>query len=264
MIVMMVMLMVVIILVIVVMMMVVMLMRIPVFVIVIMMMVAAAFVLVIPIVMMVVMMLGLQLLEQSVALLHGLEDLCAGQLVPGGGDDDGVGILLPQQGHAGVELLLGDAAGAAQNDGPGGLHLVVVEFAEVLHIHLALARVGHGDQVAERHRITGDLLHGCLHVAELAHTGGLNEDPVRRVVGNDLGQSLAEVAHQAAADAAGVHLGDLDARVLQKAAVNADLAELVLDQHQLLSGVGFLNHLFDQGRLACAEKTGVNVNFCHR
>ena len=49
-----------------------------------------------------------------------------------------------------------------------------------------------------------------------------------------LPQRLAEVAHQGAADAAGVHLGDLDAGVLEKAAVNADLTELIFDQNDLL------------------------------
>ena len=48
---------------------------------------------------------------------------------------------------------------------------------------------------------------------------------------NNLSQRLAEVTHQTAADAAGVHFGNVDARILQETAVNADLTELVLDQH---------------------------------
>ena len=50
---------------------------------------------------------------------------------------------------------------------------------------------------------------------------------------------------------------------LQKAAVNADLAELVFDQHQLLALIGLLQQLFDERRLARAQKAGNNVNFCH-
>ena len=79
----------------------------------------------------------------------------------------------------------------------------------------------------------------------------------------DLHQGTAEVAHKGAADAAGVHLVDLDAGLLHKAAVDADLTEFVLNEDDLLSGVGFLDHFLDQGRLACAQKTGVNVDDCH-
>ena len=62
---------------------------------------------------------------------------------------------------------------------------------------------------------------------------------------HDLVQGLAEVPHQGAADAAGVHLGDLDAGLLEEAAVNADLAELVFDQHDLLALQGVLQQLFN-------------------
>ena len=79
----------------------------------------------------------------------------------------------------------------------------------------------------------------------------------------DLDQRPPEIAHQRAADAAGVHLVDLDAGLLHKAAVDADLTEFVLNEDDLLSGVGFLDHFLDQGRLACAQETGVNVNNCH-
>ncbi|SCJ73638.1 Uncharacterised protein [uncultured Blautia sp.] len=59
-------------------------------------------------------------------------------------------------------------------------------------------------------------------------------------------QRLVEVPHQGAADAPGGHLADLHAGLLQKAAVNADLAELVLDQHQLFAGKGLRQQLFDK------------------
>ena len=114
-----------------------------------------------------------------------------------------------------------------ENDGTGALHLVVVELAEVFHIHLALARVGHRHQVAQGHRVGDNLFHGGFYITELADTGGLDEDAVRGIVPDHLLQGLAEVAHQAAADAAGIHLGDFNPGFLQKAAVDADFAELI-------------------------------------
>ncbi len=56
---------------------------------------------------------------------------------------------------------------------------------------------------------------------------------------------------------------DLDAGILQKAAVNADLTEFVFNQHHLLALIGFLQQLLDQGGLAGAEKAGNNVDCGH-
>lgn len=57
-------------------------------------------------------------------------------------------------------------------------------------------------------------------------------------LGEHLLQRVGKVAHEAAADAAGVHLVDLHAGVLEEAAVDGDLAELVFDQHDLFARVG--------------------------
>ncbi len=172
-------------------------------------------------------------------------------------------IVLPQQLHGGIQLALRNRTGARQHDGLGGFHLIVVELTEVLHINLDLAGIHHRNGVIQHHIMAGDLLHSRFHIGQLAHAGGLNHDPVRMVLLDHLMQGLAEIAHQGAADAAGVHLRNVNTRILQKAAVNADLTELVFDQHQLLSTVGFLNHFLDQGCLSRPKKAGINIDFCH-
>src|SRR5699024_9356223 len=90
-------------------------------------------------------------------LRHGLEDLRAGQILPGCSDDGGGGVLFPQQGHRSGHLVGVGAAGAAEQDAAGVLYLVVVELAKVLHIQLDLVDVGH------RHKA------GQLHVQRLGH-----------------------------------------------------------------------------------------------
>ena len=197
------------------------------------------------------------------ALLHGLHQLLAGQLRPRGRNDHGVLVVFADHVDALVELFLRHAVGAAEDDGVGRLDLVIVELAEVLHIHLALRRVRHGHKVAQLHVVRRDLAHGADDVRQLADARRLDQDTVRRVFGDDLFERAAEIADQRAADAAGVHLRDLDPGLLQKAAVDADLAEFILDQDQLLAVVGFLDHFLDERRLAGAEKTGININFCH-
>ena len=206
-----------------------------------------------------------QLLSQGVTALHGRDDLLAGQLVPGGGEDGGLGVLFPQQADGGVQLGLVHVLGAGEEDGGGVLHLVVEELAEVLHIHLGLGGIHHGDKAVQVQGGGGLLhaLHGGDHVGQLAHAGGLDDDAVRGIVVQHLLQGCAEVAHQRAADAAGVHLGDLHPGVLQKAAVDADLAELVLDEDHFLAPEGLVQQLFDEGGLAGPQEAGDNVDLGH-
>ena len=204
-----------------------------------------------------------QLFGERVLLLHGFEDLCAGELVPRRRDDDGVLIVLAQQGHGGSQLLLGDGAGAAENDGGGGLDLVRVEFTEILQIDLALRGICHGDEAAERDALVRNALYSTDDVAELADAGRLDEDAVGMIVGDDLLQRAAKVADERAADAAGVHLVDLNAGVLHEAAVNADLTELIFDEDDLFTLIGLADHLFNERGLARAEESGVNVNGSH-
>ena len=242
------------------------------------MMMAAAVVLVLIVVVMVMMVvlvlilvgmghiggagLGQQLGDEVALAVHDGDDLCAGQDGPVGGDDGGGGVLLCQQGDGGSDLLLTGVAGAAQDDAGRMADLVVIELTEVLHIHLDLVHVGDGDKaVQDDGQILGDALDGAGHVGQLADARRLNEDAVRVVGLDNLLQCLAEVADQAAADAAGVQLIDLNAGLAHEAAVDADLAEFVLDQDDLLTGEGLLDELFDKGGLAGAEEAGENVDF---
>ena len=98
----------------------------------------------------------------------------------------------------------------------------------------------------------------------LAYAGGLDEDAVRGELLMDLAQSLVEVTHQRAADAAGGHLADLHAGILQETAVDADLPELVFNEYQLLALIGLAEHLLDERGLTGAQKARYNVDFCHK
>ena len=195
---------------------------------------------------------------------HGLQDLLTGQVIPCGGHDGGGGVLFPQHCHGSGDLFLAGGLGAAEQDAACMADLVIVELAEVLHIHLDLVHIGHGDKAVQLHvQMFGHALHGAGHIAQLAHAGRLDDDAVRVVLLHHLLQSGAEIAHQRAADAAGVQLIDLDAGLLQKAAVDADLAELVLDEHDLLACKGLFDELLDKGGLTGAKEAGENINFGH-
>ena len=210
--------------------------------------------------------LGLQpgkLRGQGGLAFHSGDQLFSGELAPGGGDDGGNLVVLPQQLHGGIQLGLGHRIGTGENDGRGGLHLVVVELAKILGVDLDLACVYHGHGIAQGHVRPGDLVHGTDHIGELTHAGGLNDDPVRVVLRDHLFQRLAEVAHQRAADAAGIHFRNIDARILEEAAVNADLTEFIFDQHQLLALIPLLDHFLDEGGFTGTQEAGVDVYFGH-
>ena len=206
---------------------------------------------------------GIQGRCQGILLLHGLHDLLTGELVPGGGDDDCSGVLFPDQLYGLQKRFLLHAAGTTENNGSGVLNLVIVELAKVLHIDLYLGGICHSDQCANLHIARIGLLYSLSHIRELAHAGWLDDDPVRMVNLHDFLQSLTEVAYQGTADAAGIHLGDLDACLLEETTVNADLAKFVFNEDDLLSCVYLTEELFDQCGLAGAKKAGENINFCH-
>ena len=200
---------------------------------------------------------------EGAPLLHRFEDLPARQLVPRGGDQGRLVVVLPDEGDGRLEFCVVHPLGPGEDDGGGVFDLVVVELAEVLHIHFDLGRVGDGGEAAQ-HRAGGvSRLDRPDDVGELADAGGLDEDPVGVVLFNDLVEGFREVADQRAADAAGVHLVDLDAGILKETAVDADFAEFVLNQHQLLALVSVGDQLFDEGGLAGPEEAGENVDGGH-
>ena len=204
-----------------------------------------------------------QLLREGILVVHGLENLLAGELIPWRGDDNGVLIVLTQQSNGGCELFLTDRAGAAENDAGRSFDLVAVKFPEVFQVNFALCGVCDSDEAAEADIRSRNALHRTDHVAELAYAGRLNEDAVGLIICDDLRQRTAKVAHERAADAAGVHLVDLDACLLHEAAVDADLTEFVLNENELFAAIGFADHFFDERGLAGAEKTGKNINCRH-
>ena len=205
-----------------------------------------------------------QFSSQGSLALHGFDQLGTGQVAPRGGDNGRHGIVLPQQRHGSIQLGLGNRIGAGQDDGRGSFDLIVVELAKVLHIELDLAGVGNRHGIAQGHFLTGHLFHSGDHIGQLAHTRGLNDDTVGMILADDLLQRLTKVAHQAAADAAGVHLRDVDTGFLQETTVDADLTELIFDEYQFLPLIAFRDHFFNQSGLAGTKESRVNINFCHK
>ena len=158
--------------------------------------------------------LSSHLVGQSMSLFHGFTDLSAGQAIPGSGDDGSLFIVTTQQLDTGFQLVLSDLLGAAQDDGIGGLYLVIEEFTKVFHVQFALGSVYDGNKTAQLYRhLSLYTLYSFDDIGQLAYTGGLEEDAVRSKLYQHFLQCLAKITYQRAADAAGIHLVELDAGV---------------------------------------------------
>ena len=194
----------------------------------------------------------LQLFVQRV-VLHRLDYLIAAELVPRGADKSGLGVELLEKLGRSEDLFRARGVGTAHDDEVGVLDLIIEKLAEVAHVHAALARIDDCDSCADVCAL--DLLHCMRHVAELADAGRLDDDTVRSILVHDLLECLRKVTDQRAADAAGIHFGYLNTCVLEKAAVNGDLAEFVLDKNELFVFVALGYQLADERSFARAEKT---------
>ncbi len=225
------------------------------------MLVAAVVIIVVTVIVVIVVY---KLVNHGASGLHGLQYLPARKLIPRRSDNGNAAVVLPEQGHRSLQLLLRHILGAAEDYGVGALHLVVVKFTEVLHIHFALARIGNGHKAVKLHwRVRGHALDRLYNVGKLAHAGRLYYDSVRMEFFQHLPERRPEIPHQRTAYAAGVHLGYLHAGILQKSAVDAYLAELVFNKHYLLALESLSDKLFNKRGLSGPEETGNNIYLCH-
>ena len=156
-----------------------------------------------------------QLLFEIGMLLHSLKDSLTRDLIPGSRNENSLVIVLTDQLNCLFELCVAAILGAAEDYSLCVLDLVVEELTEVLHVHLALNCVNYRDEVIYGDAcLLGNIRDGLDNVRELAYARRLDDDAVGFELLHNLYKRPAEIADQGAADAARIHLGDLDAAVL--------------------------------------------------
>ena len=201
----------------------------------------------------------------AVAAFQRVQDCRLLQLGPGRRDHGRVRVQSAQEGRSRLKLFVVHFLGAGKDQRRSAFHLVLEEFTEVLQIDLRFLHVNDGDAFGHG-KVRNDVSHafdGGDDVGQLAHARRLDDDPFGSIGLDHLMQGFGEIAHQRAADAARVHFGDLNAGVLQEAAVDADLAVFVLNQDDLLAGIDFFDQLADKCCFSGAEKAGNNGDFGH-
>ena len=204
-----------------------------------------------------------QFLGEQFCCFHRMQDLLAVQCIPRGRDDIRFAVQAAQQFDRLRQLFLACILRAAENDGTRVFHLIAEELTEVLEIHLAFLGIHNSGKAVERNVCTVNFFNSVDDVAELADTGGLDDYTVRREFIQHFRQRFFKIADKTAADASGIHFGDLDARILQKTAVDTDLSELVFDQNDFFAAQRFAKQLFNERCFSGTKKTGDNIDFCH-
>ena len=151
---------------------------------------------------------------QRVAALDRLHKVCAGKLIPRRGNDRRFRVQLAHHVEHFLQALLAYVLRTAQNHAVRGLDLVHVKLAEVLAIDARLLGVDDRDAAVDDHVVGKHAADRALDVRKLAHAGRLDEDAVRMELVQHFFERFGKIADERAADAAGVHLRDLNARFL--------------------------------------------------
>ena len=195
--------------------------------------------------------------------LHSLKKLCAGQLLPRGGNDNRGSVMLFEKRYAICNLLIGHFSCVAEYDTACILNLIVKELAKVLHVHFALVSVNDGGKSVKNRALGVCILGRLNNVGKLTNARRLDKNAVGSVFVDNLFESNCKVANEGATDTTRVHFVDLNSRLCQESAINTDLTELVLNKNYFFAVIGFFNKLFDKGGLSCTEKARKYVNFSH-
>ncbi len=156
-----------------------------------------------------------------------------------------------------LELARRHEIGLVQHDEVGGVDLVDDDGGFLLGGE-QVRRVDHGDDGVETEPGVADLLCEGIRVRE---TGGLDDEEVRIDRFDDRPDGHAELVVHGAADAAVVELDHLfDVHALDGAAVDADVADLVDDDGDLLVAHSARQHLLEQRGLTAAQESGDDVD----
>jgi hypothetical protein len=196
-------------------------------------------------------------------MLHSGKDLLTVKAVPRGCNYNGILVMLTKKLYALGSLLLACRLCMRKHDSRRVSDLIVIKLAKVLHIHLTLFNVGNGGKAVKHSTVLLCALSRANNVRKLANARGLDNNSVGVVFLKHLNKRLGKITHKRATDTARVHLGDLNARIGKEAAVNTDLAKLILDENDLLTCICFFNQLLDKSGFTCSKKAGKYIYLCH-
>ena len=205
----------------------------------------------------------LQFFLNCVPTLHCHQQLLAVKLSPRSRYDHRSGIMLFDQRNRLSDLLIGCVVGVREHNTTGIFNLIVEELTEIAHIHFAFVHVRNGCKTIEHRAVSSSVLHRADDIRKLSDTRRLNKNTVGTVLLKHFFESFPKISNQRTANTTAVHFGHLNACILHKSAVDADLSKFILNQYELFTRIGFLQQLFDERCFSRSEKSRKNINFRH-
>ena len=181
--------------------------------IVVLMVVLAVLMIVVFMVMMAVLMIVyiFQQIFHAGLMFQGAADSICVKLLPWRGDNRRLIVLPAQEGNTLFHGFRLHHLRPADDDRRSACNLVFIKFPEIFQVHFCLFPIHHGNPAFNLdRRILFHRFHRTHDIGEFSDPGGFNQYPVRRILVQNLFQSNAEISHQRTADAARVHLGDLN------------------------------------------------------
>ena len=127
-----------------------------------------------------------QFCRQGSSSFHSRNQLFTGQLIPGSGNQGCYIVMLANQCHTGIQLILGHRVRTGENNGGSGFDLIIIELTKVLHIDLNLACIRHGNCVTQSHFLIGHLLNCSKDIGKFTNTGRFDNHAVGVKLCNNL------------------------------------------------------------------------------
>ena len=116
---------------------------------------------------------------KSRRLFHSGKDLGTCKLAPVCGNDLRTFVVLSDKLAGGSKLFLGETLSVAEDYSICAFYLIIEEFAEVLHIHLAFLCINYCSCRVESDIVKLKVVYSLDNVGKLAHARGLDDDSFR-------------------------------------------------------------------------------------
>ena len=154
-------------------------------------------------VMVVMLMLFLKCLYsiiKSIFMLHSSKNILSIKAIPGGSYDNCIRIMLAKKSYALGNFLISCTLSMRKHDRGCVLDLIVVELAEVLHIHLALVYVCNGGKAIKLCTMLLGSFCRANNVGKLANARGLNNNSIGIILLQHLYKRLGEISDERTTD----------------------------------------------------------------
>ena len=201
---------------------------------------------------------------QTILLLHSGKNCFAVKAIPYCRYNRCRTILFFEHCHRRSKLVFRRFIRMRKNDTTCIFYLIVEKFAEILHIHLAFRRVYNRTECVEYAAVNICVFYCLDNVAKFADARRLDDDPIGGIFRRHLLKRFCKITNKRTANAPRIHFGDVNARFLQKSAVNTDFTKFVFNQNNFFACIGFLDELFNQSGFPCTKESRKNINLHHK